>query len=317
MAYLVNDNREKSWDYEGYSIYQVGADLGGEAFLLRSASGATALFDTGFAFCAPQTLENIYAVTGGKAVDLIVLTHSHYDHCAATSFLLKHMPATKVAASAYAAYVFTRPGAYKTMNELNDSRAASKGFETYEGISSEIPVDYVLEDGDTFTVGELEFKAYSAVGHTKCCMAYWCESAGLFISAETSGVLCASIPEQVQVPAGVKYMVDLIELVSFSSAEEHIERVRKLPIRTFVATHYGCISADDVAAMWRSVDFWKDYIVKLVVGKHKQGVSNEEIIAEYKDIFYWGGTAPYQPEAAFDLNISYAVPTIIRDLCGE
>ena len=69
-----------AWEFESYGIYQVGADLGGEAYLLATTDGAYALFDTGFAFCAEQTLNNIYAITGGKPVDYIVLTHSHYDH---------------------------------------------------------------------------------------------------------------------------------------------------------------------------------------------------------------------------------------------
>ena len=87
-----------AWEFDSYSIYQVGADLGGEAYLLATVDGTYALFDTGFAFCAEQTLNNIYAITGGAPVDLIVLTHSHYDHCSATGYLLEHMPRAQVAA---------------------------------------------------------------------------------------------------------------------------------------------------------------------------------------------------------------------------
>ena len=311
------EQRPKSWSYDGYSIHQVGADLGGEAFLLRTDDGASALFDTGFAFCAQQTLDNIYAVTGGAPVDYIVLTHSHYDHCAATGFLLEHMPNAQVVASAHAAYVFTRPGAYKTMNELNANRAHSKGASDFERVRDGIAVDIVVEDGDTFAVGGMEFEAVSAVGHTKCCMAYWCASDGLFVSTETAGVVCESIPKGVAVPADVNHMIDLIELISFKSALEHIERVRQLPIRVFVAPHYGCLAGDEVGDMWRSVDFWSAYIRSFVLGLHGQGASVEDIIAQYKKIFYWGGTAPYQPEAAFDINVSYAIPTIIRDFAEE
>lgn len=301
-----------SWHYDGYSIHQVGADLGGEAFLLQTEDGATALFDTGFAYCAPQTLENIYAVTGGSPAEKIVLTHSHYDHCAATGYLLEHMPHAQVLSSAYAAHVFTRPGAYATMNQLNDARAEEKGFTDYPQVS-EIATDTVLQDGDTFRVGNLEFQAMQATGHTKCCMAFWCAGAGLFFSTETSGVVCPAMTNAIAVPEDVHYMVDLIELVSYTSAMEHIARVRQLPISVFVATHYGCIAGDNIADMWHALDFWNGAILKLVLGMHEQGASAEEIIAVYKDTFYWGGTAPYQPEAAFDLNATYAIPTIIRD----
>ena len=307
----------RSRHYDNYSIHQVGAGLGGEAFLLRTKDGATALFDTGFPFCADQTLKNIYDVTGGEPVDYIVLTHSHYDHCGATNYLREHMPSAKVAASEYAAYVFTRPGAYKTMEKMNDSRAVSLGYKEYEHIKEEIPVDIVLKEGDTLRVGDLEFEAIAAVGHTKCCMAFWCEEEGLFVSSETSGVVCANLPSHAQAPEDVKYMIDLIALVGFNSMLEHIERVRQLPIRTFVATHYGCITGEDVAQMWYDVDYWKDTIVNMVAGMHKEGKPIGEIIDVYKNTFYWGGTAPYQPEPAFDLNVSYALPCIIRDVCGE
>lgn len=310
-------NPEQDWYFDGYSVHQVGAGIGGEAFLLRTDDGATALFDTGFAYCAEQTLANIYAKTNNQPVDLIVLTHSHYDHCAATSYLVAAMPGVKVASSAHAAYVFTRAGAYKTMNELNTVRAQEKGFGNSTQVVGDISVDIVLEDGDILDIGPLKFRVMSAVGHTKCCIAFWCEEKKLFISSETSGVVCSVLPDAVSAPADVKYMVDLIELVGFNAGMEHIEQVRQLPIEVFVATHYGCIQGADVAAMWRSVDYWRDHIVDLVVGMHKQGRSVDEIIATYKNTFYWGGTAPFQPEAAFDINISYAVPVIIRDCCGE
>ena len=308
-----------AWEFESYGIYQVGADLGGEAYLLATTDGAYALFDTGFAFCAEQTLNNIYAITGGKPVDYIVLTHSHYDHCAATGYLLKHMPGAQVVASEHAAYVFTRPGAYKTMRELNTSRANEKGAgEDYVDVYDGIPVHLVVKDGDTFMVGNMEFQAISAVGHTKCCMAYWCAAAGLLVSTETAGVPCESIPQSVPVTEDVHYMIDLIELITFRGALEHIERLRNLPIRVYVSPHYGVLAGAEIADMWVSVDFWADYIRNFVVSRHEQGQPLEKITTAYKDIFYWGGTAPYQPEAAFDINVSYAIPTIIRDYCeGE
>lgn len=307
----------QSWHYDGYAVHQVGADWGGEAFLLQTDSGDTVLFDTGFAFCAPETLENIYAVTGGAPVDKIVLTHSHYDHCVATNYLVTHMPRAKVYASAHAARVFTRAGAFVTMSALNAERAASKGLSVYEDVPSEIVVDVVLDEGDCFHVGPLEFTTFSAVGHTRCCLAFWCESAGLFVSSETSGVVCMALPKGVDVPDDVAYMVDFPTLVSYQSARDHIERVRALPIRVFVATHYGCISGNEVDELWRAMDFWIAYAEDLIVGMYKQGYTEEEIISTYKDIFYWGGSAPYQPEAAFDLNVSHVVPTIIRDCCTE
>ncbi|MBQ9020939.1 MAG: MBL fold metallo-hydrolase [Eggerthellaceae bacterium] len=307
-----------AWEFDTYGIYQVGADLGGEAYLLATSDGGYALFDTGFAFCADQTLNNIYTITGGAPVDYIVLTHSHYDHCAATGYLLEHMPHAQVIASEHAAHVFTRPGAYRIMRELNKSRAVEKGAgDDYVDVYDNIPVHLVVQDGDTFTVGNMEFQAVSAVGHTKCCMAYWCAAAGLFFSTETAGVPCESIPQSVSVPDDVHYMIDFIELITFRGAIEHIERIKGLPIRVYVSPHYGVLAGDEVADMWVSVDFWVRFIRDFVIGRHEQGQSDEEIIAAYKEIFYWGGTAPYQPEAAFDMNASYAIPTIIREYCSE
>ncbi len=307
---------EGAWTFDGYSIHHVGADPGGEAFLLVADDGSTALFDTGFAFCAPRTLENIYAVTGGRPVQKIVLTHSHYDHCAATPYLLDHMPDAKVYASAHAARVFSRSGAYVTMSALNAERAFSKNAES-GGDIREIRVDVVLGDGDEFSVGPLRFSAIEAVGHTKCCLAFWCASEGLLVSSETSGVVCPVMPKSVDVPSDVPYMVDLAALVGYTSMLEHVERVRKLPIRVLLATHYGCILHEDVDGFWRSFDFWDSYLEGMVLDMHKQGCSDEEIAAEYKKRIYWDALAPYQPEAAFDINISYVVPTMIRDCLGE
>lgn len=311
------DSLIRSWEYSGFSIHQVGADLGGESFLLKTDDGATALFDTGFAFCAPQTLENIYSITGGRPVQKIVLTHSHYDHCAAAGYLLSRMPTTKVYASEHAARVFSSPGAIVTMSALNAERAASKGEVFFEDVQSNLVVDEIIGEGSTFSVGNLRFTTLSAVGHTRCSIAFWCEEEGLFVSSETSGVLCPVIPKTVDVPENISYMVDLPELVDYQSGIEHIERARKLPIRVFVATHYGCLSGSEVPAMWEAIDFWRSYIENMVMGMHNQGSSDEEIMAAYKEVFYWGGTAPYQPESAFDINVAHAIPAIIRACSAE
>lgn len=66
-------------------VVPVGAAPGGECYLLF-VGGSTLLVDSGFQFCGPQLVEHLRRTLQGRALDYILLTHSHYDHALGSVF---------------------------------------------------------------------------------------------------------------------------------------------------------------------------------------------------------------------------------------
>ena len=77
------------------------------------------LFDPGVSAFGPLYLEKIMQNLKDPSSLILALTHSHFDHCGAVSYLLRNIPGIKVAASEKAADVILRPNAVKLMEKLN------------------------------------------------------------------------------------------------------------------------------------------------------------------------------------------------------
>ena len=138
-------------------IYRVTSMRGGEVYLI-AGSQKTALYDCGMAYCGPQTVENIkekLQQLGREHIDLIFLSHSHYDHMGALPFILKAFPDAQVLASAKCASVLSKPGATRLIKHLGET---ARDLYT-PGSRLEIPidglrVDTVIGDGDVISLGE-------------------------------------------------------------------------------------------------------------------------------------------------------------------
>lgn len=306
------------------TIRQVGANAGGEACLVISRAGAAVLFDAGYAWCAPQTFDNIRAALAEAdlpldALESLVLTHSHYDHASAAGYLKECMPCMTIAASQHAAQVFGRPGAIATMRRLNDNEAHNCGLAEYQDVADSLHVDRVLHEGDAVRVGNVTFSTMEAPGHTKCCLAFWCAEEALLISCETAGVYDgplprAPLPDGASIPASVKFMVEMPVLTGYRSSLDFIARARALHPRVLVVPHYGVFAGHAAEDYLVAADFWARYTAQMIMAAHDAGQADEQIISQFKQLFYTDFGKSIQPEAAFDLNASYTVPRIIKEL---
>ena len=282
-------------------ITDVRRDKGDSAFLLDDGKTAI-LYDTGFGFTGFKVAENIKRILGDRPLDYIFLTHSHYDHALGSAYILRHYPDAKVVAGAYAADIFARDGAKKTMKELDSKYAAKCGITDYEFLGDELRVDIPVNDGDVIDVGDMSYEVLYLPGHTRCCVGYYCKEKGLLLSNETLGVY-----------DGGKTIVPSY-LVSYADSIASIERVEKLDIRYILAPHYGILSKEQSEFFISNMKKASEKVARDILHSLENGRSDEEIIADFKAEYWRGYIKEIYPEDAVNLNTLIMIKLIRKEL---
>lgn len=160
----------------------------------------------------------------------------------------------------------------------------------------------ILRDGDTVTVGAHVFTVLHQPGHTRCSIAFWCESERLLIASETLGV-----------PAGGD-LVAPAYLIGYGCTLDAIDRALALPVERMLLPHNGVL--DGAARCRRFLEnarFWAVEAHERVHAAHRAGADEAACIELLYKLFYTPETAHGQPEKAFRLNASYMVPMLLRE----
>jgi Zn-dependent hydrolases, including glyoxylases len=288
---------------ETMRVVNVGAMPGSDAFLIITEK-KSALIDSGFAFCADTMIENIERELNGRALDYILLTHSHYDHAAGSAACRAHFKGSKIAASEYAAKILAKPSALSVIREMDDSAAEYYGFEKGPDIFSELKVDIVLHEGDIIDLGGITLKVLDAPGHTKCSIAFYSPEEKTLISCETAGCCTES------------GFVCPCFLVGYAISIDFINRARAMDIEKILVPHFGVLKGVKCHEFLDSALSSAELLKDTVINDHKSGLSNEEITEHCKSIFYKEEIRRIQPEKAFYLNASYLIPSVIKEIMG-
>lgn len=283
-----------------YKITQVGGWPGGEAFLIESERAAL-LLDTGYAFSARCTVENTRKELGEKPLDMIFLTHSHYDHASGCARVKEAYPHAEVVASAEAAAVFMRPNAIKTMQALDDVAAARTRLESDSQVIENIHVDRKVADGDVVRCGDMRIRVMAAPGHTKCSVNLYFEDADLLALCETTGVA----PEY---PA-----VQPTYITSYAQTVETLERARALGAKHLFIPHGGLVPDADVQDFFCRARAVVDEAKDIIIREHKAGKDVEGIVEAVARRYYVASLAEYQPYEAFALNFSVLAQRVLLE----
>jgi len=152
-------------------IYQLrGEKPGSHVYLIKGAT-KNVLIDTGVAGKF-SILERRLSELGlhVKDINLIILTHEHYDHIGATAFF--HRTAV-VSAHRLAANKLELQDEFVTLSKYRNQ--PSKPFW----------VDVWLEDGSIIDLGNYELQVIHTPGHTSGCICLYEPRAGLLFTGDT------------------------------------------------------------------------------------------------------------------------------------
>ncbi len=271
------------------------------AFLLDDGT-TSVLYDTGFGFTGECIADNVQAALGERKLDYIFLTHSHYDHALGSANVLRRYPDAKVVAGTYTVDIFARDGAKRVMRDLDSKYAHTCGVDDYEFLGDELRVDIPVSEGDVIKAGDMEFTVVNLPGHTRCCVGFFCEREGLFLGAETLGVFDG---DQTILP---------IYLVSYADAIASMEKVEKLPVKNLVVPHWGLLNETETQFYLANMKPAAQDAAKEVLAALGKGVSEEEIVQNFKNKFLHGYIREIYPEDAITLNTTIMVRLIKKEL---
>ena len=136
------------------------------------------LFEAGLTCLGRIYEEAIRSVLGGRQPEILFLTHVHYEHCGATSYLKKVFPALQIGASLEAARIIKRPNAQQLIRNLNKNAVSLvTGVDKDKLLQAPFKpfdIDMMLTDGQVIQLEEgLSVQVFASPGHTRDLLSYY------------------------------------------------------------------------------------------------------------------------------------------------
>jgi glyoxylase-like metal-dependent hydrolase (beta-lactamase superfamily II) len=262
------------------------------------------LFESGFSCVASLYEEDIRKVLEKREPDILFLTHVHYDHCGATSYLKRLFPSLRVAASEKAAAIIKRPNAQRVMVEL--SRSAASFIREHSTISTArlidedfqpFEVDMVLRDGQTIDLDGVTVRVMATPGHTNDMLSYYIPEEKILIGTEAVG--CDDRSGQLIIEPLTDYDVFLSSL----------KRLATLDVEILCQGHHVVwVGAGEVR------DFFSRSLAKAIALPEKveqllleEDGAIERVVAKIKAEEYDKNTESKPPEEAYIMNVRVRV----------
>jgi uncharacterized membrane protein YkvI/glyoxylase-like metal-dependent hydrolase (beta-lactamase superfamily II) len=292
-------------DFEGFDrfdfpegIHRVTGGFGGEAILV-AGTDKTALIDTGMAYCADRTGDNIQKVldtlsdSEGRpmTLDYIVLTHTHYDHVGGAPTLKRRWPEAVLCGSGYARHVLERDSALKVIRRLGEEARATIGGGGGKPVDVEgLRIERVLADGDILPLGREHLVAMETPGHTNCSMTFVLEPAGLMFASESTGVL-----------EGEEAIHSAV-LKSCGDARASLAKCRAYGPSRIISPHYGAVPLHYTDRYWDLFDECLTEENAFILSMRAEGLDEEQMIRRFAHRYWVPERAQEQPKEAFLLN---------------
>lgn len=241
----------------------------------------------------------------------LCLTHVHWDHCGAASYLRKAFPGLKIWASRKAQEILQRKNALQLISSLNSEQAPSLSkffnFSSGDFLSTPFepfPVDCVLEKETRISIDqETTVQVFATSGHTRDMLSYYIPERKILFATESAGCMGRNgviIPEF---------------LVDYDAYIATINRFMNLDIDVYCQGHHFVFTGNDVKQfLLRSLErtqYLKDRIENLIV---REGLSIDEVVTAIKYEDYDANPELKQPERAYLLNLKTQVAHLSKRL---
>ena len=285
--------------YTDYVVKDLRVTPGDSAYLVYDDKIAI-LYDSGFAFTGERLSQLIKDELGDRKLNYIFLTHSHYDHCLGSAYVLEHYPEAKVVAGKHTAEVFKRAHAIEKMRELDNAHAKHFGIESYDFKGENLRVDMVVSEGDSIKEGNFDFTVLEVPGHTKCSIAFYENNSKVLLSNETLGIYH-------------KEGILPISLTGFNDAIASIKKLKALDLNGVLIPHLGLIDKESTIHYLSIVESEFLKARELILRNLVNGTPREEIIDRFGSKFIKGPIRDIYPPDAARLNTILMIKLIEKE----
>lgn len=257
-------------------IINVSMGEGGGEYLI-CGSKKVALYDTGMAHSGNNLvlkIEQELKKLGRDKLDIVLISHTHYDHVGALGYVLRRWPEATVYGAAKAKAVFESENARSFMKMMAENARNLHGDPEEELYMDGMRVDVIVGDGDIIDLGDKQIKVLETKGHTDCSLTYILEPENIMFAGESTGVY---------VNVG---NINPAILKSYGQVKESLQKCKEAAPAFIVAPHYGLVPEEqvdgyfDIAEMY--VDKTKDIVCELI----QKGKTDDEIYEAY-EAFLW------------------------------
>lgn len=269
------------------------------------------IFESGF-HCMGRVYErDIKAVIQNKRPAYLFITHVHYDHCGATSYLKEAFPGMRIAASQRAAEIIGRPNAQALMRALSKnaySIISSKDIVDRNMLIEDdfqpFNVDIILKDMDVIDIcNGITVQVFETPGHTRDMLSYYIPEKRILVATESTG--CRSQTGHII----TEFLVD------FDKYMASIIRLSQLDIEVLCQGHHFVFTGDDVRRhleqSLESAERFRDNVIGFLKAK---GGSIDQVVEIIKAMEYDTNPGPKQPEKAYLINLRTRVAYLAERL---
>jgi len=149
------------------------------------------MFDSGISAKGPGYIEGLKKLTGKARLDILLITHAHFDHIGSAAYLKSQFPEMKIGASPKMSDVLKRPKVIQNIKKILDEydKTHSDGTDTSHVSFDTFDIDIELTDGMEIDLGGgITVRAIETPGHTPECYCFYIPHAKAIISGEALGM---------------------------------------------------------------------------------------------------------------------------------
>jgi len=242
MPWILNEGKFNNNTYL-FDSFQCDAEYSMGYYILQGTK-KRALIDTSGPIEAERFAKKIKKLD--LIPDILILTHSHWDHAGGTTVFQKKFPNIEVIAA--------KPAIESLKNN-------SKYNESFSEIITDLePVDNItlVKEGDIIDLGGMELLIYETPGHTNCSISILDQKNMILYTGDALGYLWE------------KFIFPPIMPPEFSQEKllSTFNKVKNIDYSVIACSHYGLLTEDSAEIFPTYAKFcyifWRDFFISLL-----------------------------------------------------